>query len=316
MNDTAYTVPPDGTHAQDRQTGIALFHLPGLFEAYEFYKVFLPLYYSRREYFDPRCVFASLYGAPEECLWGGGRFGGGEKNARNVLSLTAEYGISARLTFSNSLLREEHLADEKCNSLCALFAKSDIENGVIVHSELLTDHLRRNYPGLYLVSSTTKTLTEFDDLASEVRREEFRYVVPDFRLNKQFDKLDTFTPEEKNKLEFLCNEGCFIGCKDRKACYESVSRRILGEEREAFVCRSPGARQGYRFSEAMKSPAFIGTNDIFDIYLPSGFTNFKLEGRNLGSALLLEFLLYYMTKPEYRLKVREEIYLDSMLDLF
>ena len=30
----------------------------------------------------------------------------------------------------------------------------------------------------------------------------------------------------------------------------------------------------------------------------------------------LEFLLYYLTKPEYQLTVREEIYLDSMLDLF
>ena len=47
-----------------------------------------------------------------------------------------------------------------------------------------------------------------------------------------------------------------------------------------------------------------------------GFTNFKIEGRGLGSALILEFLLYYMTKPEYRLRVREEIYLDTMLDLF
>ena len=36
----------------------------------------------------------------------------------------------------------------------------------------------------------------------------------------------------------------------------------------------------------------------------------------LGSALILEFLLNYMTKPEYQLKVREEIYLDSSLDLF
>jgi len=51
-------------------------------------------------------------------------------------------------------------------------------------------------------------------------------------------------------------------------------------------------------------------------HLPEGFSNFKIEGRGLGSALILEFLLYYMTKPEYRLKVREEIYLDSMLDLF
>lgn len=64
------------------------------------------------------------------------------------------------------------------------------------------------------------------------------------------------------------------------------------------------------------TPAFIGTDDIENTYLPMGFNQFKIEGRGLGSAVVLEFLLYYMTKPEYRLKVREEIYLDSMLDLF
>ena len=35
-----------------------------------------------------------------------------------------EYGISARLTFSNSLLREEHLSDRKCNELCKLFEET------------------------------------------------------------------------------------------------------------------------------------------------------------------------------------------------
>lgn len=51
-------------------------------------------------------------------------------------------------------------------------------------------------------------------------------------------------------------------------------------------------------------------------FSPQGFTNFKIEGRGLGSAIVLEFLLYCLTKPEYQLRVREEIYLDSMLDLF
>ena len=51
-------------------------------------------------------------------------------------------------------------------------------------------------------------------------------------------------------------------------------------------------------------------------YLPQGFTNFKIEGRGLGSAIVLEFLLYYLVKPEHQLEVREEIYLDNMLDLF
>ena len=66
----------------------------------------------------------------------------------------------------------------------------------------------------------------------------------------------------------------------------------------------------------MTNPGFISVDDIKNIYLPMGFTNFKIEGRGLGSALILEFLLHYMTKPEYQLHVREELYLDNMLDLF
>ena len=57
-------------------------------------------------------------------------------------------------------------------------------------------------------------------------------------------------------------------------------------------------------------------DDITNVYLPMGFSNYKIEGRSLGSALILEFLLYYMTKPEYQIHVRENIYLDNMLDLF
>ena len=66
----------------------------------------------------------------------------------------------------------------------------------------------------------------------------------------------------------------------------------------------------------MQNPAFIGIEEIQNTYLPNGFSQFKIEGRSLGSAVILEFLLYYLTKPEYQLKVREEIYLDSSLDLF
>ena len=66
----------------------------------------------------------------------------------------------------------------------------------------------------------------------------------------------------------------------------------------------------------MENPGFISMEDIEHTYLPMGFSNFKIEGRGLGSALILEFLLYYMTKPEYQLHVREKIYLDNTLDLF
>ena len=355
------------------QRSTAYYHIPGLFEFYELYKVFLPLFREHREYFYDWCDIGSIYGAPADCIWGGGRAGFGDNEPEEVLALMREYGISARLTFSNSLLREEHLLDRKCNTLCRLFegtgnaqsknisnpnmqdksmlnlnVQNDninkdtqntningnkqsesikniqennvqpkgIQNGVIVHSDLLLDYLKKKYPNLYFVSSTTKVLTDFQEFSKEVKREDFRYVVPDFRLNKSFDKLNTLTQTEKNKVEFLCNECCWFGCKDRKHCYETVSRKNLGENCPEHHCAAPNAEEGYRFSKAMKNPGFISVGDIQNIYLPMGFSNFKIEGRGLGSALVLEFLLYYMVKPEYQIHVREAIYLDNMLDLF
>ncbi|MCR4578520.1 MAG: hypothetical protein K5784_11510 [Clostridiales bacterium] len=295
----------------------AYYHLPGLFEFDKLYRVFLPLFRGHREYFYDWCDIGSVYGAPADCLWGGGRVGFGDARPNEVAELMREYAVSARLTFSNSLLREEHLSDKKCNALCALFEKSGtVQNGVIISSDLLLDHIGRTYPGLYFVSSTTKVLTEFSQFEGELKRDEFRYVVPDFRLNKEFDKLGALPGSLKQKVEFLCNECCWFGCPDRKACYENVSRKNLGEDCPEHVCVSPDAHRGYRFSDAMKNPGFIGTDDILDRYLPNGFSHFKIEGRSLGSAVILEFLLYYMTKPEFQLKVREEIYLDSSLDLF
>ncbi|WP_290726352.1 hypothetical protein [Fibrobacter sp. UBA2449] len=290
------------------------YHLPGLFEFYDLYKAFLPLWRDHREYFYDWCEIGSIYGAPSDCIWGGGRVGFGDAEPEKVMALVKEYGISARLTFSNSLIREEHLADAQCNELCRMFESTDA--GIIIHSDLLLDYIRAKFPGFYFVSSTTKVITDFEEFVAELNRDEFRYVVPDFRLNKQFGKLNALTDAQKQKVEFLCNECCWFGCYDRKACYENVSRKSLGEDCADHKCVSPTAQRGYRFSDAMKNPGFIGIDDIQNVYAPAGFRHFKIEGRSLGSAVILEFLLYYMTKPEHQLKVREEIYLDSSLDLF
>ena len=329
----------------------AYYHLPGLFEFHELYKEFLPLYRKHREYFYDWCDIGSIYGAPADCIWGGGRVGFGEHDPKEVLKLMQEYGISARLTFSNSLITKEHLPDKKCNELCRIFDigrdnersrgfgnDKDIEccidndndisginkrikvkecrNGIIIYSDILLDYIKENYPGFYFVSSTTKVLTDFGEFENELNREDFRYVVPDFRLNKSFDKLKALSQHQKDKVEFLCNECCWFGCTDRKKCYETVSRKNLGEDCPEHYCVAPDSGQGYLFSKAMENPGFIGVDDIKNIYLPMGFSNFKIEGRGLGSAMILEFLLYYMTKPQYQIHVREHIYLDNMLDLF
>ena len=90
----------------------AIYHLPGLFEFYELYRRFLPLFRTHREYFYDWCEIGSIYGAPENCLWGGGRFSCGECDPQAMMALLRAYGISfagcwqkaaARRTASSSI---------------------------------------------------------------------------------------------------------------------------------------------------------------------------------------------------------------------
>ena len=184
--------------------------LPGLFEFYELYKAFLPLWREHRDWFYDWCEIGSIYGAPSDCIWGGGRVGFGEAEPRKVAELIHQYGISARLTFSNSLIREEHLADTRCNKLCKMFENGAVsnanemhtiqeadksrafqdngemravQNGIIIHSDLLLNYIKTQYPGFYFVSSTTKVITDFEQFKAELDREEFRYVVPSNSTN-------------------------------------------------------------------------------------------------------------------------------------
>ena len=260
--------------------GVAYYHLTGLFEFYGLYRMFLPLFYHHREYFYNWCAIGSIYGALGDCIWGGGRTSFGVQDPEDVMDLMREYGISARLTFSNSLLREEHLADIKCNALCKLFENSGgAQNGVIVHSDLLLRYLESRYPGLYFVSSTTKVLTEFPQLQAELNRDDFRYVVPDFRLNKEFEQLNNLPQPQKDKVEFLCNECCWFGCKDRKRCYENVSRKNLAPTTAA---QPLAHRKGIAFQKQWTTPVLLASR-IFKISIcPWAFPTSKLRAAGLA----------------------------------
>ena len=73
----------------------AYYHLPGLFEFYKLYSVFLPLFREHRECFYDWCEIGSIYGAPADCLWGGGRVGFGNEVPEQVAELMRKYAIPA-----------------------------------------------------------------------------------------------------------------------------------------------------------------------------------------------------------------------------
>lgn len=295
------------------KTSKAQFHLPGLFEFTALYRDFLAVKERHPEYFYDHVEIASIYGAPAACLFGGGRYGYGQDDIKEVKELAAKYGYSARLTFSNSALDVRQFSDPASNALARSFEKES--NGIIIYSDQLMSYLKEHYPAYYYVSSTTKVLDDFASFKKELLRTEFKYVVADFRLNKAYEQLAALDQSLKAKVELLCNECCSPDCKVRKACYENVSQRTIDPDIKEHHCPYSDSK-GYSFAQAMVNPSFISNEDILQNYLPMGITNFKIEGRGLGSALIFEFLLYYLVKPRYHIHLREAIYLSNNLDLY
>lgn len=149
------------------------------------------------------------------------------------------------------------MLNKKCNALCALLSENEPCTKRCDYSlGFITGLLKTHYPDLYFVSSTTKVLTDFADFLNEVKNDDFLYVVPDFRLNKAFDRLNTLPDLQKNKVEFLCNECCFFGCMDRKRCYEAVSLNNLGKDCPDHRCNAPDAKTGYRFFQSHDKSRF------------------------------------------------------------
>ena len=210
--------------------------------------------------------------------------------AQEALALTREYGISARLTFSNSLLPPG-----------APFRPAAATRSAVLFARMRRPAERRHRPlgpaaGLsesaitrssIFVSSTTKVLTELPPApAGAGTGGAFRYVVPDFRLNKAFDELARPAAAAQGQDGIPLQRVLLVRLPGADArCYEAVSRKNLGEPARSTAAPPPARPRATAFPSAMENPGFHRRRrDIRNVYLPMGFSNFKIEGRGLGSA--------------------------------
>ena len=70
----------------------AHYHLPVCLNSMNYTECSLPLFREHREYFYDWCDIGSIYGAPPDCIWGGGRVSLEDHDAGEVLALLQEYG--------------------------------------------------------------------------------------------------------------------------------------------------------------------------------------------------------------------------------
>lgn len=127
------------------------FYIPGL--NFKLFKTFLNVAeYMKMQpkYVHEDSCIKAFYGCFANSIWNGGRINSNEPlsvdRMQTAISLINDLGIAVRYTFTNSLIRKEHLLDENCNRQMIL--ANNGKNEVLVNSDMLETFLRDVYPKL------------------------------------------------------------------------------------------------------------------------------------------------------------------------
>lgn len=290
------------------------FHLPDFFGNIRMNLLFADEIKRNPQYFYDNIEIASSYGCFPPALWNGGRTVSGAVRREQIELVIREYNsrnIPIRYTFTNPLVKVEHLSDPFCNMIT-----QTAENGlneIIINKQILEDYIREKYPKYPLVSSTVKQIEGLDELTEELQKD-YKLVVLDYNWNNRFEELERLP--HKDKIELLVNPYCTPKCRRRKEHYEFLgqlqmeySEQVFGNapykpvEKKEFPCPN----MSYDFYRTTKFDTHISNEAVYGKYTEMGYSNFKIEGRNMHPVDILESYIYYMIKPEYRDELRVKL---------
>ena len=147
----------------------AIFHLPALFEQFNFVQIFIDFINNNPQYLKDNVKIGSLYGSPT-CIWNGGRAVFGINLVKSELIMVRDFceknNIPARFTFTNHILQPHHIYDERGNQILKIFNTG--HNEIICNSNFLEQYIRTNYGNNYkYISSTTKRLNRVEQQNEE-----------------------------------------------------------------------------------------------------------------------------------------------------
>lgn len=259
---------------------------------------FIQLLRTHPEIFIDDVRIESVYGCFPDCVANGGRAYVGQRYTQKQMqetfaTLNAE-GVKLRLTFTNMFVDDAVLQDEYVRQILDVAAEYPTE--VIVYADAMAEFLRENYD-FKLVLSTSREILDVDSLNEAL--ETYDYVVLNYNLNKDYSLLSQVAHPEK--LEVMVNELCTPGCPYRQQHYEHNSRDQLAQQNTPFRgCDLSGVD----YSHSADSPTIYTNEEIARLRREFGIQYFKIVGRGVSSAMVVDAYLYYLIRPEYHVSVR------------
>lgn len=283
------------------------FIIPNLYENYEQNIKFLTYFKEHPECFYDNIEIEAVYGNFQFCIWDGGRIFNSYRQStkEEIISITDRYnelGITTRLVFTNTELKEKDYYNRFCNEILNICA--DKNTDIVINNEGLKNYIHNIYPSYNFISSTTKCLNE-QDLKKELNKD-YKMVCLDYNLNKNKTMLESLNESQRSKCEFLVNAICNPACPYRKNHYRlnSIFYLNYGKEYKMDGCNIV---YGILHPTMINSKNNLTIEEIKNYYIPNNFNHFKLEGRSLSWTENLCNYIRYMVKPEYQLYVITEL---------
>lgn len=276
------------------------FYLPDFYNFFNLNMNIITKLLTDSEMFMDNISIGAVYGSFPGAYWNGGRVINGitdKQNIRATINAFNDQNIPIRFTFTNQLINKPLLCDPYCNMIMDL--ANNGMNEVLVNSPILEEYLRDNYPNFKYISSTTKCLTNIDTINKEC--DDYYLTVLDYRFNpnKDFHKL----LKNKDKIELLINAYCSPNCTKRAQHYELLSRLQL---EQGDTCSPYCNYLATSFIDCLKLSTVIKKDELYGYFVDQGFKHFKIEGRTMHIVDVLESYIYYLVKPEYQDKLRNE----------
>lgn len=265
-----------------------------------------------------------------------------EAMVRSVVKNINDMGIPVRFTYTNPIIYEEDLSDPWCN-FCMEVGDNGM-NEVMILSPLLEQYIREKYPSYKHNSSTCKEIKDIDKLNEELKKDYYLVVLDqnlnrDFDF---IEKIEDKARMEL-LVNSCCGPNCarraehynVISAQQRVVYANRELRQgrdpgqVLGELPDYVKQRLPkDAREGKLSKDRTGTPVipmpewhceygeyntpysirnnlnYIPAEDIWEKYVPMGFSNFKIEGRTGNIFSIVDNYVNYICKPECRDEAR------------
>ncbi len=242
--------------------------------------------------------FEIAYGAPRSA-WSGGRpprilHELTESEVHDYFSLYKRHNVTCYYTFSKYNISCSDLANPYCNML--LNVASQYGGGVIVSNDLLRQYIKEKYPEMPIIASVIKPTfeTEYKETHEYYINllNAYDYVVPLPEFLTELDHAKQLC-EYAEHIIVLANQTCLKKCPHAQNHYSFYEDEANLQKGNFFA--APCRRDKLNINSFQNRIHFSinHLNKLENI----GFTNFKLQGRNLDPEGILEYIGNYIFEP-------------------